>query len=165
MNSADQAVTERSASRAREIARHGYVYGIWLLLVSIIIQFFLAGLGVLDSPSFFYWHVNVNGAVVGLLPLVLVLVGWFGRVPARTLWLTAAVFGLVVLQSVLLFPYRSAATGWVRAIAGLHVVNALFIFWVGMRLLDRTRRLSSTTVAKSGYQASLKAYGPDSRRG
>jgi hypothetical protein len=142
MNSADQAVTERSASRAREIARHGYVYGIWLLLVSIILQFFLAGLGVLDTPFFFYWHATVNGAIVGLLPLVLVLVGWLGRVPARTLWLTAAVFGLVVLQSLLLVPYRSGATGWVRAISGLHVVNALFIFWVGLRLLDRIGRLS-----------------------
>jgi hypothetical protein len=72
-----------------------------------------------------------------LLPLVLIAVGWYGRVPARTLWLTAAVVGLVVLQSLLIAPYRAAATGWVRAIAGLHVVNALFIFWVGSSLLDR----------------------------
>jgi hypothetical protein len=142
MEVADSAVTQRPVSRWRVIARQGYVYGVWLLFVSIILQFFLAGLGVLDTPSFFYWHANVNGAVVGLLPLVLVLVGWLGRVPARTLWLTAAVFGLVVLQSLFLFPYRSAATGWVRAIAGLHVVNALFIFWVGLRLLDRIGGLS-----------------------
>ena len=114
-----------------------------MLFASIIVQFFLAGLGVLDDPGFFYWHATVNGAVVGLLPLLLVAVGAFGRVPGRTLWLTAAVFGLVVLQSVLIAPYRSAATGWVRAIASLHVVNGLFVFWVGLKLLDRAARLST----------------------
>jgi len=129
-------------SRAREIARQAYVYGIWLLFASIIVQFFLAGLGVLDNPMFFSWHVTV-GSVVGLLPLVLVTVGAFGRVPGPMLWLTAAVFGLVVLQSVLIVPYRSAATGWVRAIAALHAVNALLIFWTGLKLLERTARLSS----------------------
>jgi len=143
MRAADTPVTQRTSPRWREALRQVYGYGIWLLFLSIIVQFLLAGLGVLDNASFFYWHVNVNGAVVGLLPLALLLVGWLGRVPARTLWLTAAVFGLVVLQSLLLVPYRSGATGWVRAIAGLHVVNALFIFWVGLRLLDRAGGLST----------------------
>ena len=139
----DESNSQPALSRARRIARQSYVYGIWLLFASIIVQFFLAGLGVLDDPGFFYWHAIVNGAVVGLLPLLLVAVGAFGRVPGRTLWLTAAVFGLVVLQSVLIAPYRSAATGWVRAIASLHVVNGLFVFWVGLKLLDRAARLST----------------------
>lgn len=115
----EESKLQPARSRAREVARHAYVYGIWLLFASIIVQFFLAGPGVLDDARFFYWHANVNGAVVGLLPLVLVAVGAFGRVPGRTLLLTAEVFALVVLQSVLIAPYRSAATGWVRAIAGL----------------------------------------------
>jgi len=76
--------------------------GVRLLLAAILIQFLLAGLGVFDSAYFFFWHTSVNGAIVGLLPLVLVAVGWFGRVPRRTLWLTASVFGLVALQSLLL---------------------------------------------------------------
>jgi hypothetical protein len=134
-------------SRAREIARRVYVYGMWLLFASIIVQFFLAGLGALDSPIFWVWHVT-NGSVVGLLPLVLVGIGAFGRVPGRTLWLSAAVFGLVVLQSVLIAPYRSAATGWVRAIAGLHVVNGLLVFWVSLKLLERVTQLSSQAAAR-----------------
>ena len=108
----------------------------WRLSVDIIVQFFLAGLGVLDNPVFFSWHATLGG-VVGLLPLVLVAVGAFGRVPRRTLWLTAAVFALVVLQSALIDMYRYA-TGSVRAIAALHVVNALLIFWTGLKLLERT---------------------------
>jgi len=138
----DSANKQTARSRSREIARRVYVYGTWFLFALIIVQFFLAGLGALDNPRFFVWHVT-NGSAVGLLPLVLVGVGAFGRVPGRTLWLTAAVFGLVVLQSVLIAPYRSAATGWVRAIAGLHVVNGLLVFWVGLKLLERTAKLSS----------------------
>lgn len=134
--------TQPDRPRAREIARQAYVYGTWLLLASIVVQFFLAGLGALDSPTFWVWHVT-NGSVVGLLPLVLVAVGALGRVPGRTLWLTAGVFALVVLQSLLIEPYRAAATGWVRAIAGLHVVNGLLVFGVGLKLLERARRLST----------------------
>lgn len=136
----EASISRPAQSRAREIARQAYVYGIWFLFASIVVQFFLAGLGALDSSMFWIWHVT-NGSIVGLLPLVLVGVGAYGRVPPRTLWLTAAVFGLVVLQSLLIGPYRVAATGWVRAIAGLHVVNGLFVFWVGLKLLERAGRL------------------------
>lgn len=138
----EESKSQPARSRAREIARQAYVYGIWLLFASIIVQFFLAGLGALDNPTYWVWHVT-NASVVGLLPLLLVAVGAFGRVPRRTLWLTAAVFALVVLQSLLIAPYRAAATGWVRAIAGLHVVNGLIVFWVGLKLLERASGLST----------------------
>ncbi len=127
--------------RVRTMARRAYTIGVWLLLASIIVQFFLAGLGIFASTLFFYWHATVNAAVVGLLPLMLVAVGWFGRVQRRTLWLTAAVTGLVAVQSLLLFPYHLGAEGWLRAVSGLHVVNALLIFWVGLKLLDQTPAL------------------------
>jgi uncharacterized protein DUF6220 len=125
----------------RTMARRVYTIGVWLLLASIIVQFLLAGLGVFASSLFFYWHASVNSGVVFLLPLVLIAVGWLGRIPRRTLWLTAGVTGLVGLQSLLLFPYHMGAEGWLRAVSGLHVVNALLIFWVGLKLLDQTSAL------------------------
>src|ERR1700674_4317733 len=141
----EQVVPQPDAQQAengpRVLARRAFTIGVRLLLLSILIQFFLAGLGVFDNARFFFYHANVNGAVVGLLPLVLLAVGWFGRVPSRTLWLTAAIFGLVVVQSLLLIPYRSGATGLLRAVSGLHVVNAVVIFWVGLRLVGQTEAL------------------------
>jgi hypothetical protein len=128
-------------SGPRAAARRIFVIGIWLLFASIIIQFLLAGLGVFADSSFFSWHANVNAAVVGLLPLVLVAIGWYGRVPRQTLLLTVAIFGLVIVQSLLLFPYHMGATGLLRAVSGLHVVNALVIFAVGLRLLERSEEL------------------------
>ena len=75
------------------------------------------------------------------LSLLLVAVGSLGRVPGRTLWLTGAVTGLVIVQSLLLTPYHMNAGGLLRAVSGLHVVNALLIFWVVLRLVERASRL------------------------
>jgi hypothetical membrane protein len=133
------AAVDRASDRPREMARQAYAIGIWLLVASVLIQVLLAGLGIFADATFFFWHANVNSAVVFFLPLVLIGIGWYGRVPRQTLWLTAAVSGLVIVQSLLLIPYHMQAQGLLRAVAGLHAVNALFIFWVAVRLLERVR--------------------------
>ncbi len=91
------------------------------------------------DAGFFFWHTSVNAVVVGGLPLLLVLVGWLGRAPRHILWLAAAVPGLTALQSLRLLPYHMNAQGGLRAISGLHVLNAIFIFWVALRLVERAR--------------------------
>ena len=71
--------------------------------------------------------------------MLLVLIGWIGGVPGRLLWLAAAISGLTMLQSLLLAPYHMAVEGPWRAISDLHVLNALFLFWVMLQLVERTR--------------------------
>ena len=123
------------------MARSVYAIGIWVLVAAILIQVMLAGMGVFSGDAtYFIWHANYNSIVVVVLPLILLGVGWYARVPRRTLWLTAAVPGLVILQSIFLIPYHMQATGLLRALAGLHAVNALFIFWVAVELLERVRK-------------------------
>jgi len=124
------------------VARRVYVVGIYLLAVAVVTQFLLAGLGIFFDPQFLYlWHATVGAGVIAGLSLLLVAVGSLGRVPGRTLWLTGAVTGLVIVQSLLLTPYHMNATGLLRAISGLHVVNALLIFWVVLRLVERASHL------------------------
>ena len=120
-------------------ARRVFVWGTYVVAAAVVVQFLLAGLGIFADSGFFFWHANVNAAIVGLLPLVLVLVGWLGGVPVRLRWLMVAIFGLTALQSLLLFPYHAGAQGALRYISALHVVNALFIFWVTLQLVDRVR--------------------------
>jgi Family of unknown function (DUF6220) len=117
--------------------------GVWIVGALVVVQFLLAGLGVFVSRDFFVWHASVNGAALFLLPLVLVLLAWLGEVPRRLSWLALAITGLVLLQSLLLLPYHMAAPTLLRAISGLHVVNALVIAWAAMRLIEQTRELSS----------------------
>jgi hypothetical protein len=123
----------------RELARRIFEYGVYLVVAMVVIQVLLAGLGVFAGASWFFWHAGVNGALLFLVPLVLILIGWYGGVPVRTRLLMLAIPGLVILQSVFLFPYRANVQGPLRAIAGLHAANALFIFWVSLQLLDRVR--------------------------
>jgi hypothetical protein len=136
---APAAVPDLAAARSPAgIARRAYAVGVHLLALAVVTQFLLAGLGIFFDPRFLsLWHATVGASVIAGLALLLVAIGRVGRVPGRTLWLTAAVFGLVVMQSLLLAPYHMDAGGPLRAVAGLHVVNALLIFWVVLRLLER----------------------------
>jgi hypothetical protein len=131
-------------------ARRAFVIGTWLVVAAVLVQIMLAGLGVFDHPGFFYWHANVNGAVVFLLPLLVVLIGWYGRIPGRVLWLTAAVPGLVIVQSLLLLPYHMSSLAALRPLSALHVLNALLIFWVAAKAMEQSRRLGATQVISAG---------------
>jgi hypothetical protein len=122
----------------RALARRIFEYGVYLVVVLVVVQVLLAGLGVFARAGFF-WHTNVNGTLVFFVPLLLILIGWYGRVPIRTRLLMLAIPGLVIVQSLLLIPYHANVQGPLRAIAGLHAANALFIFWVSLLLVDRVR--------------------------
>jgi len=123
----------------RALARRVFEYGVYLMVALVVIQVLLAGLGIFASATFFSWHANVNGALVFLVPLLLILIGWYGGVPIRTRLLMLAIPGLVIVQSLLLIPYHANVQGPLRAIAGLHAANALFIFWVALQLVDRVK--------------------------
>ena len=126
------------------MARNVYRIGIWVLVAAILVQVMLAGMGVFSGDAtYFIWHANYNSVVVFVLPLILLGIGWYAGVPRRTLWLTAAIPGLVILQSIFLIPYHMQAQGLLRALAGLHAVNALFLFWVAVQLLERVRKPAS----------------------
>jgi hypothetical protein len=137
----------------REAARMAFVLGTWLVLLSVVVQMLLAGLGVFADSGFFFWHASINSAVVGGLPLLLVLVGWLARAPRSILALSAAVTGLTALQSILLVPYHMGAHGPLRAISGLHVLNAILIFWVALRLVEGTHRWSGAAARGAGLSA------------
>ena len=120
------------------LARRVFEYGVYLVVALVVIQVLLAGLGIFASATFFLWH-GGNATLVLFVPLLLILVGWYGGVPVRTRLLMAAIPGLVIVQGLLLIPYRSQVEGPLRAIGGLHAANALFIFWVALKLVDRVR--------------------------
>lgn len=122
----------------RALARRIFEYGVYLVAALVVVQVLLAGLGVFASAEFFMWH-GANATLVLFVPLLLILVGWYGGVPVRTRLLMAAISGLVIVQGLLLIPYRSQVEGPLRAIAGLHAANALLIFWVSLLLVDRVR--------------------------
>lgn len=128
---------------ARTTAKRVFEIGAYVLVVAVVLQFFLAGLGIFASATLFFWHTTVNAIVIFFGSIILALLGWYARVDRRTFGLPGIIAGLVILQSLLLFPYHMALPTAVRAISALHAVNALVIFGVALALMDRVREGST----------------------
>ena len=127
----------------KETTRRIFIYASYVLVAAVLVQVLLAGLGVFQSSDWFFWHANVNSIIVFILPIVMLIISIWARPSRRVILLTAAVPVLVIFQSIFLIPYHLNATGVLRAIAGLHVVNAFAIFYAAMLLLDETRAMQA----------------------
>ena len=120
---------------ARRIARPIHLIVACLLVIGLLVQVFLAGMGVFDSSSAFATHRDF-GYTLTLLPVVLIvtsLVGGFARMQAIA---GAVMFGQFILQSVLVLQREA-----VPAIAALHPVNGFLILLIAVWLArDAWRR-------------------------
>ena len=128
---------------ARARARQVFDIGAYVLVAAVVLQFFLAGLGVFADARLFFWHTTVNAIVIFFGSIILVLLGWYAGLDRRIVGMPGIIAGLVILQSLLLFPYHMALPPAVRAISALHAVNALVIFGVAIGLVDRIRHARS----------------------
>jgi hypothetical protein len=112
-------------------ARRAYRLLAWLFAACVVIQVFVAGLAIFVSPAQWASH-RAFVHIFELLPLVMLVLAFVGRLPVRTRWLTAAVFGMLILQ------YATANSGGV--LAALHPVTALLLFWAAVTLARPTWR-------------------------
>ncbi len=124
--------------------RWSYVVYTWLILGAVIVQFFLAGLGVFGGGNNFEAHRNLGYALLFLMALDLVL-AIVARLPWRIVGLTLLLPLLVVLQSVFIQLWESGQS----TLAAFHVVNALLIFSLCGYLALRSRSFISVQRSKS----------------
>jgi hypothetical protein len=115
--------------------RWTYVVATWIILTAVIVQFFLAGLGVFVDAQDFHVHAAVGYSLFFVM-LIGLAIAFAARLPGRVLGLTALLPVLVVLQSVLIQIGHSG----LPAVAALHPVNGLAIFALSGRLAVRSRR-------------------------
>jgi len=109
-----------------------YVGGAGLFLVAVVLQFFLAGLGVFGAASFDA-HAVLGHTMWGVA-IVLLVLGFLGRLPGRALMLTGFLAVLSFVQSLL-----PLLKDDLPEIAALHPVVALAIFAVAHVLVRRAR--------------------------
>jgi Family of unknown function (DUF6220) len=102
-----------------------------LYLAAVIVQFFLAGLGVFQATD--YDAHSVLGFIIGIGSLALLVVAVIARLPRLMVGLTVLLVGLNVLQFVL----PNIDTG---EIAALHPVNGVAIVFLAHVLVQRSRR-------------------------
>ena len=92
----------------------------------VVIQIFLAGLGVFADPRSFITHRDF-GYLFGLLTLALLVLALVGREPRRVTGLSALLLLLFALQSVFIALRTSAPE-----VAALHPVNGFLILLVAI---------------------------------
>lgn len=126
------------------ILRRVYVGFTWLFFVCVVVQFFLAGLGVFVSPSDFMFHAMFGGIIllVGLIGLIL---SFAARLSWRTTGYTALLPVLVLVQSTLVEFGHSG----LHLIAAFHTVNALIVFSVAGYVALHARALAGLPSSRS----------------
>ncbi|MGH2592038.1 MAG: DUF6220 domain-containing protein [Anaerolineae bacterium] len=128
-------------------AQTAYRVASGLFLVGVLGQVLLAGLGLFAHPANFVTHVYLGAALHGLATLMWLL-AVLGRQPLETTRLNGVLFGVLALQGLL-----PNLRGIAPALAALHPVNALVIFWLALVLARRAqafawlRTLRKPTVA------------------
>ena len=105
----------------RPIARNLYLVLAWLFVALLLVQVFLAGLGVFRSDADFPTHRDF-GYLLELFPILLLVFGVLGGMDRRLAVIAAVVFGQFILQSVFVLQRGSAPM-----IAALHPVNGFLI--------------------------------------
>ena len=140
-----------AAGPKRGLAQQVYLFGTWSMLVLIIVQFAAAGAGVFSvlrgnsaGATILLYHRGVGPILILVLTIVMVVAAFAGHFPWRMTGLAASFFPLLVLQSLLIIPYSYPndipVLGRMPWLSSLHVLNALFIFWLAAQWPRWTRR-------------------------
>jgi uncharacterized protein DUF6220 len=95
-------------------------------VAGVVVQVFLAGLGVFDSPERFAVHATW-GYTLELLPIVLLVLALAGRLGRRQVIYPIVIFAMFILQSVFV-----ALRTDMPMVAALHPVNGFGILLVGI---------------------------------
>ena len=119
----------------RRISRRAHVGLAWLFVASVLVQVFLAGLGIFAPGVGFGWHVEFGYTVIGIVTLGVLLSAIAAGRPRREVGLSLLLLVLYVVQTAL--PQARAS---LPAVAALHPVNAVLLFALGGIIARRSTR-------------------------
>ena len=139
--------------RARTGAYTALAVVAWLFAACIVVQVFLAGLGVFDGPQRFETHRDF-GYLFGWLTLVMVIIAAAGRLGRVLIGLSLLALVQFFLQSIFIL-FREDQP----AIAALHPVNGVLLLvvaiaigrraWAGRQAAARAREAASLAPAEA----------------
>jgi hypothetical protein len=119
----------------RRYARFAFLITAWLFVAAVIVQIFLAGLGVFGVPAGDFSTHRAWGYTFGFLIIVLIVLGLVGRLSRREIGLSLLLIGQFILQSLLV-----GMRGDYPSLAALHPLNGFGILLVGIYLAFGARR-------------------------
>ncbi len=126
-----EAATPSRAALPGRRARVAYRLLAFLFAACILVQVFAAGMAIFVDPGYWGWHRGF-GHTLELLPLIMLALAFPARLSSTTRWMTAGLFGLLIAQI--------ATVNIGAAVAALHPVNAIALFFLSVTLAQRARR-------------------------
>jgi hypothetical protein len=121
-----------------------YLIVSWLFPLAILVQVFLVGLSLFTSQP--YWNMHTElGHTLAVLPLLLVILAYLGRLPSTDKLLIWLQFGVYLVQAEVFAAIRAD----VPLLAAFHPVLALVLFALSLIIALRAR-----TVVRTGIQTS-----------
>jgi len=121
-----------------------YLIAAWLFPVALLIQVFLVGLSLFTGQAYWSTHRDV-GHSLAVLPLLLVILAYLGRLPSaekRLIWLQ---LGVYLVQAEVF----AAIHADVPLLAALHPVLALVLFALSLIIALRARTVVRAQVQMS----------------
>jgi hypothetical protein len=109
-------------------ARYVYLALVWLYVAGILVQVFLAGIGLFGVARDFQPHIGL-GWLLHLVPILLLIAAAVAQVGSRLIWWNVA---LLVVQFVQ--PLLALARNDSPVVAAFHPVLALIVFWLAFTI-------------------------------
>lgn len=126
-----------------QTARNAYIVLAWAFVACVVVQVFLAGMGVFMSPIYFQTHTRFVH-LFEWIPVLMLIASFPGRLSAGLRWMTVGLWGLIALQYATA-DFRHLGLGLARVISSLHPVTALGLFWASVAVLKRARKEAAQT--------------------
>jgi hypothetical protein len=112
--------------------RWAYLVLAWLYVAAIVVQVLLIGLNLFAGEPTRETHIGF-GHMIGLLPILMLIIAFAGRMPGPAKWLAGAQLGLFVLQAEVF----AAIRGILPVLAAFHPVLAMIVFAVAVYVARR----------------------------
>ncbi len=104
-----------------------------IFVICILIQVFIAGLGVFGEED---WEMHITFVhFFELIPVIMFILAFFGRIKGIPRWYSLGLFLLIMVQ------YATANVPNAGYLAALHPVVALLMFWGAVTVFRHSRRL------------------------
>lgn len=127
---------KQSLTNVNKLGRLLYLILIMVFFLSIITQFFLAGLAIFVNPVNWVKHTTFIHLFGFNIPVILLLLAYIGRLPRWAYWhifgLLVGVFGMYFTANI------TAIYSWVGA---LHPIIAIVLFGICYQALMKTTKL------------------------
>jgi Family of unknown function (DUF6220) len=134
-----------------------YLSAAWLFPAAILIQVFLVGLSLFTGQAYWSTHRDV-GHSLAVLPLLLVILAYLGRLPRSEKLLIWLLFGVYLVQAEVFAAMRDA----VPLFAAFHPVLALVLFALAIIIALRARTVVQAeihTPSTSQHHAPMEEKG------